>query len=93
MNKKYKGIKISEQGYLTNLKDEPVICPIRDANCNLRCAWFSVEGRIFYCQNTVIGALQGKPMRSFHLFAGPDVYDLDESLKNNEVNSQPYSNS
>jgi len=84
---KYKAIKIVEQGFLTNEKDEPVLCPIRDANCNWRCAWFSAEGRVIRCRRTVIGALRGKPLRSFRLYTGPDVYDLDEALKATDVNS------
>lgn len=88
MTKRYKAIKIAEQGFLTSEKDEPIICPIRDANCNIRCAWFSVEGGVIYCQNTVIGALRSKPLRSFRLYTGPEVYDLDESLKSNEIDAQ-----
>ena len=77
---KYKAIKIVEQGYLTDENDEAVICPIRDANCNFRCAWFSMEGRVIRCQDKVIGAIRSKA-RSFRLYTGPDVYDLDESLR------------
>jgi len=80
---KYKAVKIAEQGYLTSEKDEPVICPIRGANCTWRCAWFSIEGRIVRCQDKVIGALRGQPVRSFRLYSGPEVYDIDESLKSN----------
>ncbi len=77
---KCRAIKIAEQGFLTDEKGEPIICPMRNANCNIRCAWLSAEGRILRCQDTVIGALRGKPVRSFHLQSGPSVYDLDESL-------------
>ena len=84
---KYKAVKIVEQGFLTNEKDEPVLCPIRDANCNWRCAWFSVEGRVIRCRDIIIGAMRGKPVRSFRLYTGPDVYDLDESLKTNGIDS------
>jgi hypothetical protein len=84
---KYKAVKFSDQGFLTDEKDDPIICPIRDANCNWRCAWFSAEGRLIRCQDRIIGALRGKPVRSFHLYTGPDVYDLDESLKINETSS------
>jgi hypothetical protein len=81
MIKKYKALKISRQGFLTDEKDEPIVCPIRNSNCNFRCAWFSAEERIIYCQNTPIGALRPKPMQSFRLHTGPDVYDLDESIE------------
>jgi len=84
---RYKAIKIAEQGFLTDEKDDPILCPIRDANCNWKCAWFSAEGRIIRCQNTVIGAIRGKPLRSFRLYSGPDVYDIDESLKVTDINS------
>jgi sulfur transfer complex TusBCD TusB component (DsrH family) len=82
MVKKFKAIKISPQGFLTNERDEPLVCPIRGTSCNFKCAWLTADDNIFYCQNTVIGALRGKPMRSFHLHTGPEVYNLDESLKN-----------
>ncbi len=84
---KYKAVKFSDQGFLTDEKNDPIICPIRDANCNWRCAWFSVEGRVVRCQDRIIGALRGRPARSFRLYTGPDVYDIDESLKINEASS------
>jgi hypothetical protein len=83
MAKKYKILKISEQGFFTNEAGEPVFCPVRDGNCNLKCMWLSVEDRIVYCRDMAIGALKGKPLRSFHLYSGPEVYDIDESLKSN----------
>ena len=86
MTKRYKAIRIAEQGFLTNEQDEPLVCPVRGANCNIRCAWFNAEEGIISCQDKVIGALRGKPMRSFRLYSGPDVYNLDESLRNHEVN-------
>jgi len=85
MTRKYKAIKISDEGFLTNQRDEPIICPIRNASCELKCAWFSAEDRVLRCQDTIIGALKGKPMRSFHLYSGPQVYDLDESLEQHQM--------
>ncbi len=87
MIKKYKAIKVSPQGFLTNEAGDPILCPIRNANCNLKCSWISVEDRVIYCRDMVIGALRAKPMRSFYLYTGPGVYDLDESLRNNGTNS------
>jgi hypothetical protein len=78
--RKYKAIKIAKDGFLTGEKDDPIICPVRNANCNINCAWFSAEGGVLRCQNAVIGAVGGKPVRSFHLHTGPLVYDLDGSL-------------
>jgi hypothetical protein len=80
MARKYKAIKIAKEGNLTDEKDDPIICPIRNANCSINCAWFSVEGGVLRCQNAVIGAVGGKPVRSFHLHTGPLIYNLDESL-------------
>ena len=87
MAKKYKAIKISAQGFLTNERDEPIVCPIRNSNCNLKCTWLSVEDRTVFCRELAIGALRPKPMQSFHLHTGPDVYNLDESLRSHEVES------
>lgn len=81
--RKYKAIKIAKDGILTGEKNDPIICPIRSDNCNINCAWFSAEGLILCCQTAVIGAVGGKPVRSFHLHTGPLVYDLDESLDYN----------
>jgi len=86
MIKKYKAVKIAEQGFLTDERNEPILCPVRGINCSAKCAWFSAEDRILRCQSTIIGALRGKPVRSFRLHAGPDVYDLDESLIEYELN-------
>jgi len=88
MAKKYKAIKFSAQGFLTNERGEPIVCPVRNSNCNFKCCWLSVEDRIVYCREMVIGALRAKPIRSFHLHTGPEVYDLDESLKSHEVESK-----
>jgi hypothetical protein len=79
MPSKYKAVKISEQGYLTDEKDNPITCPLRNANCTYGCAWFTTEDRIIRCQNTILGAIRGKPIRSFHLSTGPQVYDLDKA--------------
>jgi hypothetical protein len=76
---KYKAVKISEQGNLTDEKDNPITCPVRNANCTHRCAWFSIEDRVIRCQNTVVGAIRGKPIRSFRLSTGPEVFDLDKA--------------
>jgi len=86
MPRNYKAIKISSQGFLTNERDEPIICPIRDSNCNLKCAWFTIDDGVFRCKDTIIGALRKRPLRSFRLYKGPDIYDLDEALKTNELN-------
>lgn len=75
---KYKAVIISKQGYLTDEKDNPITCPIRNGNCTYRCAWFSTEERIIRCQNTIIGAIRGRPVRSFRLSTGPQVHNLDE---------------
>ena len=80
MARKYKAIKIAKDGVLTGENDDPIICPVRNANCNINCAWFSIDEGVLRCQNAVIGAVGGKPVRSFHLHTGPLVYDLDESL-------------
>jgi hypothetical protein len=80
MARKYKAIKIAKDGVLTGENDDPIICPVRSANCSINCAWFSIDGGVLHCQNAVIGAIGGKPVRSFHLHTGPAVYDLDESL-------------
>jgi len=85
ITKKYKAIKISRQGFLTDEKDAPIVCPIRDANCNFKCAWFTAENGIIYCRDQAIGALRPKPVQSFHLHTGPDVYDLDESIENHKT--------
>lgn len=90
MTRNYKAIKISAQDFLANERDEPIICPIRDSNCTLKCAWFTVDDGIICCQNTIIGALRRKPLRSFRLYTGPDVYDLDESLKSNGFDVHPH---
>ena len=79
MTKKYRAIKVSEQGNVTDEKGDPIVCPIRGGNCINRCAWYSVEDRIIHCQDTVIGAIRGKPIRSFRLILGPLVYDPDEA--------------
>jgi sulfur transfer complex TusBCD TusB component (DsrH family) len=80
MVRKYKAIKIAEHGFLTDEKDDPVVCPVRGANCTAKCAWFSAEDKILRCQDTIIGALRGRTLRSFRLHSGPEVYDVDESL-------------
>ena len=88
MNRRYKAIKIAESGLLTDEQDEPIVCPVRGASCTLRCAWFSAEERILRCKETIIGALRGKPMRSFRLHSGPEVYNVDESLMECESSDQ-----
>ena len=88
MARRYKAIKIAKDGFLTDEKGDSVICPVRNAKCHINCAWFSVEGSTLHCQDTVIGAVGGKPVKSFHLHTGPLVYNLDESLVNyEELNS------
>lgn len=80
MIRKCRAIKIAQHGFLTDANDEPIICPVRNNNCTLKCAWFSAEDRILRCKNTVIGAMQGKPMKSFRLYSGPQVHNVDEAL-------------
>ena len=80
MTKKCRAIKIAEHGFLTDSNGEMIICPVRNSNCTLKCAWFSSEDRILRCKDTIIGAMQGKPMKSFRLYSGPQVHDVDESL-------------
>lgn len=80
MVKKCRAIKIAEHGFLTDESGEAILCPVRERNCTLRCAWFSTQGRILQCKDTIIGALRGKPMQSFHLHTGPNVHNVDESL-------------
>jgi len=87
MAKKYKVLKMSEQGFFTNESGEAVYCPLRDSNCNLKCVWLSIDERVIFCRDLPLGALKGKPLRSFRLHTGPEVYDLDESLKGDEINS------
>jgi len=86
MSRKYRAIRISEKGDLTDEKNNPIICPVRNGVCNFRCAWYSVEGKIIRCQETIIGAVRGKPVRSFRLVLGPVVYDLDELYSAGEDN-------
>lgn len=80
MTKKCRAIKIAEHGFLTDGNGEPIICPVRGTKCTLKCAWFSGEDRILRCKETIIGALKGPPMKSFRLYSGPDVHNVDESL-------------
>lgn len=79
MARQYKAIKITKEGFLTDEKGTPIICPIRDAGCSINCAWFSTEGVALHCQNAVLGVVGGKPVRSFHLHTGPLIYNLDKS--------------
>ncbi len=80
MVRKHKAVRIGEHGVLTDEKGEPIVCPVRGSNCTIRCAWFSRQDKILHCRDTIIGALRGKPMRSFRLYTGPEVYNIDESL-------------
>ena len=88
MVKKCKAVKLTKFGVLTDEKGEAVICPIRAANCTVKCAWFSFEDRVFRCKDAVIGALRPDSIRSFRLRTGPDVYDLEELLVSYEVNGE-----
>ncbi|MBN2137767.1 MAG: hypothetical protein JW720_08170 [Sedimentisphaerales bacterium] len=90
MTKKHKAIRIAEHGFLTDERNEPILCPVRGANCTLKCAWFSADDRILRCKDTIIGALRGKSIRSFRLHTGPDVYNVDESLLEYEVHSHKH---
>lgn len=78
MARRYKAVKVTKQGIVTDEENNPIICPIRSSGCNLKCAWFSIEDRVLRCQNTIIGAIRGKPVRSFHLSTGPTAYKPDE---------------
>lgn len=76
MTRKYKVLKISENGeVIDEANQEPVQCPIRGGTCNCKCAWYSIGAGngIAYCQDTIIGALRRKPLKSFKLYMGPDV--------------------
>jgi hypothetical protein len=81
MAKRYRAIQISEQGFLTNEAGDPIVCPICNRNCSTKCSWLSIDNRVISCRDLVIGAIRPKPMRSFQLYSGPDVYNLDESIK------------
>jgi len=80
MVRKCRAVKIAEHGYLTDESGETSLCPVRGANCTLKCALLSLEGRILQCKNTIIGAIRGKPVQSFRLHTGPEVHNVDESL-------------
>ena len=80
MVKKCRAIKIGEHGHLTDSSDEAIVCPLRGAQCMLRCAWLSADGRVLSCKDTIIGALKGQPAKSFRLHSGPEVHNVDESL-------------
>lgn len=87
MARRHRGVKVAEHGNLTDEKDIAVICPIRPGSCNSHCAWYSVEARVIRCRDTAIGAIRGKPIRSFRLYLGPQLYDPDElpsSWRSNE---------
>ncbi|MHC4741769.1 MAG: hypothetical protein ACYS8Z_07660 [Planctomycetota bacterium] len=77
---KCRAIKISEHGFLTDGSDEAIMCPLRGTKCALNCAWISADDRVLRCKNTIIGALKGPPMKSFRLYSGPDVHNVDETL-------------
>jgi len=85
---KHKAVRIVEHGFLTDEKDDPILCPVRAGNCTVKCAWFSAEDRILRCQSTIIGALRGKGLRSFRLHTGPGVYNVDEALTRHDEASE-----
>ena len=85
ISKKCRAIKIGEHGFLADESGDPVLCPIRAANCTLKCAWFSLDDRVLRCKNTIIGALRGKPVQSFRLHSGPLVYSFEETLTEYEL--------
>jgi hypothetical protein len=85
MIRECKAVKLVKQGFLTDERSDPIICPIRKTNCTLKCAWFSIEAKSFRCRDIVIGAVRPGPVRSFRLCTGPDVYDLDELLVRYDV--------
>ena len=78
MARKYRLIKVTKECNLMDEKNSPIICPVRAGTCNSRCAWYSIDGRIARCQDTPIGALGAKPIRSFRLSLGPLTYDYDK---------------
>jgi len=69
MSTKYKAIKISETGVVTTgSTGEPIMCPLSDKRCHVRCAWYSNDGTVSRCQDTIIGIIEGqKLVRSFRL--------------------------
>jgi hypothetical protein len=75
--RKFRAVKIAEKGDIMDDKGHSIICPVRAAVCNDKCAWYSMEGRVICCQDTVIGAIRGQAIRSFRLSLGPQVYDED----------------
>jgi hypothetical protein len=87
MTRRCKAVKLTKQGFLTDEKGSPLICPVRQGNCTVKCAWLSIEGKAFRCQDTVIGAVRTDQVRSFRLYMGPDVYDLEELLVSYEADS------
>ena len=78
MARKFKSVKVTEQGNMTDMKGTPIACPIRECSCNARCAWFSHDVRIVRCKDVIIGVTKGKSIRSFHLSIGPPICEIDE---------------
>ena len=88
MSRKHKAVKVAEHGFLTDENNEAIICPIRGANCNIRCAWFSADEQILYCKDTVIGAVRGREVHATHIHTVPSVYNVDKSLTRYKVTHQ-----
>ena len=85
MIKKCRAIKIAEHGFLTDEGGDAIICPVREKNCTLRCAWLSAQGRVLQCKDTIVGAIRGRPVQSFRLHTGPEVHNIDKSLTEYEL--------
>ena len=90
MLKKYRALKITTKGVVTTENDISIVCPVSSKHCTCRCAWYSNEDNIIRCQDIVIGAIRGEPVKSFRLSKGPQVYDsyrpIDIGLDEKEEN-------
>lgn len=85
MARKCKAVKLVGNGFLTDEAGTPIICPLRNGNCNIRCSWFSVKGKVFYCRDIVIGAVRPGAVQSFRVHSGLKVYDLEQLLTNYDL--------
>ncbi len=75
MPKKYRAVKLTAKGDVTNEEGDAVVCPVNIGSCNCNCAWFSMDGRVLLCKDTPVGAIRSKPVQSFRLSTGPQVYE------------------
>ncbi len=68
MTTRYRTIEVSKKGVITEKSGSPVTCPIREQDCTIMCAWYSSDGIISRCRDTVIGSVSArKTIRSFRL--------------------------